>query len=159
MIFLQQLHPDIHRSIRLSEHPLSMTKRLADLAITLVTSNDELIGSIEGLDCITIDFLYHSNAGNLPRSWVALRKAITTGQLMGLDRSDLRVHYKVLDPNYTNNSETMWLQTIMRDRYLLSCWASLKALQTVAWLLPIDSCTILRSAASSECILLSPRRF
>jgi hypothetical protein len=119
VIFLQHLHPNDHEEIQgLSESPRAIMERLADLAISLVTTNEELLGSIEGLECVMIETLYQANVGNLRRSWVSGRRALSTAQLMGLQRSDNRAHYKVLDPKTTYYPQLMWLRIVFLDRYI-----------------------------------------
>lgn len=97
---LQHLHPDLHEGIKsLSETPRATMERLANLAIDLVITRDEFLGSIEGLECIMIESMYQANIGSLRRSWVSNRKAMGIAQLMRLDRSDHRTQFEVLDPN------------------------------------------------------------
>ena len=117
---LQHLHPDVHNEIKgLSEPPRAMSSRLADLAIDLVTTKDELLGNIEGLECIMIESVYQANLGNLRRSWVAGRKAVTIAQLMGLNRSDNRAQYEVLDPRrMKHHPQIMWSRIVFLDRFL-----------------------------------------
>ena len=62
--FLQHLHPDpdLNEELRgLSEAPQAIRERLADKAISLVTTNDRFVGSIEFLECIMIESLYQAN--------------------------------------------------------------------------------------------------
>ena len=50
--FLQHLRPSLHKEIQGEEEsPRTIMERLAELAANLVTSNDEFVGSIEGLKC------------------------------------------------------------------------------------------------------------
>ncbi|KAE8148693.1 hypothetical protein BDV25DRAFT_157825 [Aspergillus avenaceus] len=118
-IFLQHLPPNIHKEIKnLSESPRVIMERLADVAIYHVTTNEELIGSIESLECIMLESLYQVNIGNLRRSWVAGRRAMSVAQLMGLHRSDNRTLYKALDPKTEYNPQLMWFRIILLDRHL-----------------------------------------
>ena len=118
-IFLQHLHPDLHPEIKgLPESPRAMMERLANLAINLVTTNDELLGSIEGLECVMIECMYQANIGNLRRSWVAGRRATSIAQLMGLHRPHQRAQYKVLDPRTKHDPQLMWLRIVFLDRNL-----------------------------------------
>lgn len=117
--FLQHLHPDLHKEIKsLSESPRAIMERLADLAVSLVTTNDELLGSIEGLECVMIESVYQANIGNLRRSWVGGRRAMSIAQLMGLNRSDNQAQYKVLDPKTKYHPQLMWFRIVFMDRYL-----------------------------------------
>lgn len=94
-IFLQHIYPSRGEPKGLSETPRAIRDRLSDLAISLVTSNDELLGSIEGLECVMLESMYKANVGNLRRSWVSGRRAIVIAQLMGLDQIEDRKQYKV----------------------------------------------------------------
>jgi hypothetical protein len=118
-LFLQHLPPDLHKEIQgLSEPPRVLMERLADVAIYHVTTNEELIGSIESLECIMLESLYQVNVGNLRRSWVAGRRAMSVAQMMGLHRSDHQTRYKALDPSTKYNSQIMWHRIINLDRHL-----------------------------------------
>lgn len=118
-ILLQHLHPDLHTELRsLSEAPRVTMGRLADLAINLVTTKDELLGSIEGLECVMIESMYQANIGSLRRSWVANRRAMGIAQLMGLDRQDHRTQFQVLDPNTRCHPQLMWFRIVFLDRQL-----------------------------------------
>ncbi|KAA8564820.1 hypothetical protein EYC84_010591 [Monilinia fructicola] len=54
----------------------------------LVTSDDELVASIQGLECLILQGLFHMNAGNLRRAWLTFRRAMNIGQLMGLHKRE-----------------------------------------------------------------------
>lgn len=119
VIFLQNLHLDLHEEIKgLSESPRAIMERLADLAISRVTTNDGILGSIEGLECIMIESMYQVNVGNLRRGWVVNRRAMGIAQLMGLNRSDNRAQYKVLDPKTEYHPQLMWFRILFLDRHL-----------------------------------------
>ncbi|KAF2124244.1 C6 zinc finger domain-containing protein [Dothidotthia symphoricarpi CBS 119687] len=116
---LQHLHPDYHEGVKtLSESPRAIMDRLADLATSLVTTNDELLGSIEGLECVIIESGYQANIGNLRRSWVSSRRAMNIAQLMGLDIPNNQAQYKVLDPKTKHDPRHMWFRIVYLDRYL-----------------------------------------
>lgn len=117
--FIQQLNPTIHKEIQgLSEPPRVIRERLVDLAINLVTTNDELLGSIEGIECLMIECVYQANLGNLRRGWVSNRRAMTITQLMGLNRVDNQPQCKVLDPKTKYSPSYMWFRIVFLDRYL-----------------------------------------
>jgi hypothetical protein len=117
--YLQHLHPDLHKEIKgLSESSRSIMERLAELAIRLVTTNDELLGSVEALECVMIESVYQANIGNLRRSWVAGRRALNAAQMMGFNQPERHARYKVLDPETTYHPELMWFRIVFFDRYL-----------------------------------------
>ncbi|KAL2401284.1 Dehydrocurvularin biosynthesis regulator [Exophiala dermatitidis] len=116
---LQHLHPEVHAEIKgLSETPQAMSARLANLAIDYVTTKDELLGSMEGLECIMMESVYQANLGNLRRSWVAGRRAVTVAQLMGLNRSDNRSQFEVLDARMKYDPRVIWSRIVFLDRFL-----------------------------------------
>lgn len=113
------LHPDLHKDIKgLSESPQEIMQRMSDLAIRLVTTNDELLGSIEALECVMIESVFQANIGNLRRSWIACRRAMNIAQLMGLNRPRHKAHYEVLDPGANYHPHLMWFRILFLDRHL-----------------------------------------
>lgn len=52
-----------------------------------VTSDDELMGNLEGLECLILAGGFQINVGNLRRAWLSFRRALNIAQLMGLHRS------------------------------------------------------------------------
>ena len=117
--FLQHLHPNLHKEFEgPSESPRVIMERVADLAIRLVTTNEELLGSIEGLECVMIEGVYHMNMGNLRRSWVTIRRAMGIAQLMGLHRQNSRAQFKTLGPKTKYHPQTMWFRIVDIDRFL-----------------------------------------
>jgi hypothetical protein len=81
----------------------------------LVTGNDELATSVEGLECIMMESMYHDTSGDLRRAWVAIRRAITVGQMMGLHRSGPG---KSLEPQTSIDQDQMWFRLVQADRYI-----------------------------------------
>ncbi|QIW96759.1 hypothetical protein AMS68_002277 [Peltaster fructicola] len=116
---LQHLDPARHTEIRgLSERPHTIAERLSRVANQHVTSRDEMLGSIEALECVLIESVYQANLGNLRHSWILARRAVSVAQLMGLDRPDQRAQYQVLDDKRPHNLRTMWRRIVFLDRFL-----------------------------------------
>ncbi|RYP74624.1 hypothetical protein DL771_002890 [Monosporascus sp. 5C6A] len=93
--------------------------RVFNTATRLVTSNDELICSVDGIECVMIESMYLNNAGNLRRAWLANRRAMVMAQMMGLHTgtSSSRMILEKetrdrIDPDY------MWFRLVLSDRYL-----------------------------------------
>lgn len=117
--FLQHLHPDLNEELRgLSEPPQIIRERLADKAISLVTTSDRFVGSIEFLECVMIESLYQANCGYLRRSWMTARRAMTIAQSMGFHGSGARVQYKVLHPETKAYPHFMWFRIVFYDRQM-----------------------------------------
>jgi len=94
--------------------------RAIDAASSLVTSNDELVNSIEGVECIMIEGMYQNNSGNLRRAWLAIRRAMLMAQTLGLHRHVGFQSLKTIDPESRTRLEPeyLWFRIVHSDRYL-----------------------------------------
>ncbi|KAG9702725.1 hypothetical protein KCU69_g6453, partial [Aureobasidium melanogenum] len=59
--------------------------RVMEAAIK-ITKNEDLVTSVEGLECIMLEATYQNYAGNLHQAWMAVRRATTIAQVLGLHR-------------------------------------------------------------------------
>ncbi|KAF2802190.1 uncharacterized protein BDZ99DRAFT_455333 [Mytilinidion resinicola] len=114
-VFLQSAW--YHRHYTFSKPPHTIKERLVTAAIKLVTTNSELHGSLDSLECIMMEGLFHTHAGNLRRAWSVYRTAISSAQLMGIHRFP-NLPLKRIDPEATFYPEMMWLRIVYMDRYL-----------------------------------------
>ena len=88
---IQQLPPNIDlRRLRTKAPLLEMMENVIAFVTATVTSDDELIGSMEGIECLVLQGIYQVNAGNLRRSWLTFRRAVNVAQLMGLHNLPLK---------------------------------------------------------------------
>ncbi|OTB16582.1 hypothetical protein K445DRAFT_316856 [Daldinia sp. EC12] len=107
----------------ISKEPIrAQMARFVNLISDLVTSQDDLVGSCEGLTALTLMSLYHANAGNLRKSWLTLRRAIAVTQLMGADRWPNDKRLKSVDPKSDPatrlRGSTLWYRINFNDRFL-----------------------------------------
>ncbi|KAH8893849.1 hypothetical protein GQ53DRAFT_717532 [Thozetella sp. PMI_491] len=122
-------HPSFHdnigrlggtsRSLRagLSEAPRAIMNRLVETAISLVTTNEELHGTIESLECLMMEGFYQINSGNLRRGWLAYRRAMLVAQLMGIHRPSSRP-FKTINPDNKLDPQFLWYRIVYNDRHL-----------------------------------------
>ena len=91
-----------------------------DTAIRLVTTDDTLTASIEGVECIMIEAMIHNYTGNLHRAWLAVRRASGVAQTTGLHKGYNSSAYKILDPtaNTAFNPDVLCFRIVEMDRYL-----------------------------------------
>ncbi|KAI5458974.1 hypothetical protein BGZ63DRAFT_361188 [Mariannaea sp. PMI_226] len=114
-----------------SSHPAMIAKHLLDPAQTmedwvgmvsrLVTSDDELIGSLEGLECLILQSFYQSDAGHLRKAWMTSRRALNLAQLMGIHRRStkfIRSCDPSFDPKRQPSPSVLWFRINCSDRYL-----------------------------------------
>ncbi|KAM3074304.1 hypothetical protein ACMFMF_006320 [Clarireedia jacksonii] len=79
----------------------------------LVTSDDEIVSTINGLECLTLQGLFHTNAGNLRRAWLTFRRAMNIAQLMGLHkRQNLDEHRS------SQGGRHLWDSILQAERYI-----------------------------------------
>ncbi|KAF4457194.1 hypothetical protein F53441_838 [Fusarium austroafricanum] len=92
----------------------SIMTRIVKTAHDHVTCNDDLVSSLEGIECIMLEGLYENYAGNLRRSWLAARRAVMIGQMLGLDRGVVpsSIRGAAIEP------DDLWFRLVNLERYL-----------------------------------------
>ncbi|KAI1378035.1 hypothetical protein F4677DRAFT_453740 [Hypoxylon crocopeplum] len=120
-IYLQGFSPSITQELNgLSIPHHNIMHCAVETASRLVTSDDDLAGTIEGIECIMMESMYHNNGGNLRRAYLTIRRALVIAQMIGLDRGSNLPLLKVLEPatRIRIDPELMWFRIIQSDRYL-----------------------------------------
>jgi hypothetical protein len=120
---VQQLDPSFDRQVLRGNGDLddlrSAMHRYYDLASTNVTCHDELLDSLEGLECLICESVYLINLGRLRRALACLRRACTLAQFMGLHRKSSRgPPPKQLDPATRISAEFTWCHIAYVERYI-----------------------------------------
>ncbi|KAJ0345287.1 hypothetical protein KNSL1_008568 [Colletotrichum chrysophilum] len=120
-ICLQQLPPCFDASRLSLKDSIQDTMAEWSAVASQVTSNDDLVGSVEGLECLILQGFYLINSGNLRKAWLAMRRALSLAQLIGIERNGGRP-LKSCDPT-TNpamipSSHQLWYRINFCDRYL-----------------------------------------
>ncbi|KAM0549211.1 hypothetical protein ACHAPJ_009521 [Fusarium lateritium] len=92
-------------------------EELSQSAINLVNMNDTLLGTLDGLENLLLEGLYHIDGGNIRRAWITMRRAVMTAQLLGLHRPG-HYRYKVIRAQSKLDPEIMWLCIICMERLL-----------------------------------------
>ncbi|KAI1747967.1 hypothetical protein F4782DRAFT_519122 [Xylaria castorea] len=116
---IQNLHPSTFdaSSLNLGYSPTTAMTRYIKIASRLVTSNEALIESLEGLECLILEAVFYINAGNLRQAWLIFRRAISLAQLMGIHVGRTS-GFTVLDPKSQSLPAMMWYRIVGQDRYL-----------------------------------------
>lgn len=112
VVALQQLDPDFDQG-RLHVFPSIETRieRILSSVNALVTSDDELVTTMDGLECLLLQGMYFINAGSPRRAWLIFRRALSIGQLMGLQKKSAISVFP--------NARHMWHRMVQGDRYLV----------------------------------------
>lgn len=116
---IQQLDPSFDKSsLNLGRDVKDAMKEYHRLASDMVTCHDDLLDSLEGIECLVCEAVYLVNQGSLRRSLVCLRRASTLGQFMGLHRSQPPRAIKQHDPMTTLSHTVTWNHIAYLERYL-----------------------------------------
>ncbi|KAH4222470.1 hypothetical protein HBI55_079510 [Parastagonospora nodorum] len=91
-----------------------------DAAIRLVTTDDALTASVEGVECIMGEAMIHNYIGNLHRAWLAVRRASGVAQTIGLHKGHKSSTYITLGPKTRAefDPDVLCFRIIEMDRYL-----------------------------------------
>ncbi|KAK7408702.1 hypothetical protein QQX98_009118 [Neonectria punicea] len=121
-ICLQQMPPFFDSSgLCLGKSPAEAMEEWVAVAGRLVTSDDDLVGCLEGLECLILQSFYQSDAGHLRKSWMTSRRALNMGQLMGIDRKTTKT-IRSCDPGFDvarqPSPAVLWFRINCCDRYL-----------------------------------------
>ncbi|KAH8654839.1 hypothetical protein BGZ61DRAFT_193461 [Ilyonectria robusta] len=118
-ICIQQLDPSLHESsLPLGLGASEAMHRYYSLASSMVICHDELLDSLEGLECLIYEGVYLVNCGNIRRALVSLRRASTLAQFLGLHRKAVPVALNQLDPATRVSGEVTWMHVAYLERYI-----------------------------------------
>ncbi|KFZ03824.1 hypothetical protein V502_10634 [Pseudogymnoascus sp. VKM F-4520 (FW-2644)] len=81
--------------------------RYVEIASQNVTSKDDLMDSLDGLETLTLEATYHINNGNPRVAWLRFRRALAIAQLLGLGVTEM-----------TDRAEGIWFLLLMADRHM-----------------------------------------
>lgn len=87
---------------------------------SLVTSNNELIGCSEGLECLILQGMFQGEAGHLRKAWMTSRRALNMAQLMGNHRRNpfpLRSCAPPGDKTPKPSPSMLWYRISCSERY------------------------------------------
>ncbi|KAF2103636.1 hypothetical protein NA57DRAFT_31251 [Rhizodiscina lignyota] len=109
-ICLQQLDmmPCELADLQLNEPPRHLAKRYLDVASRHVTSQELMVQSLDGLETLMLEGVYHAYVGNPRSAWLIFRRAIGIGHLIGLPNLAKR----------TSRLSLIWFRLIYSDRFL-----------------------------------------
>ncbi|KAG9679420.1 hypothetical protein KCU87_g795, partial [Aureobasidium melanogenum] len=86
--------------------------RVMEAAIK-ITKNEDLVTSVEGLECIMLEATYQNYAGNLHQAWMAVRRATTIAQLSAFTGQD-EPHLDIDPPSDTSPTSVLGESLIFR---------------------------------------------
>lgn len=116
VLSIQQLPSSFDRS-QLDFSCAAIMEKYHAAVVTRVLMDDELIGSIEGIECLILQCIYHTNAAKPRSAWLSVRRAINICQLLGIHRKSGRFarEGEGMTASYL---EDVWVVTVAADRYI-----------------------------------------
>lgn len=82
----------------------------------LITSDDEIAATVDGIECMCLQAKYYINIGRPRRAWLVFRRAISFAQLLGLHRLALM---KPAKPDLQHTRQvSLWTHLFQGDQYL-----------------------------------------
>ena len=86
-ISISQMSPsDVENHLKLSMSPQDLMERYMSVIDTLVVSEDNLVGTLEGLECLILQMTWDVNLGRPRTAWLRCRRSLTFAQSLGLHR-------------------------------------------------------------------------
>jgi hypothetical protein len=82
-----------------------------------ITSSDELMLTLHGLETLLLLALFHMNSANLRQSWLIVRRGLNLAHLMGFHRIITQADLKPPIPA-VSNAKMIWRSFVDLDRYL-----------------------------------------
>ncbi|KAL8794932.1 MAG: hypothetical protein Q9195_002514 [Heterodermia aff. obscurata] len=79
----------------------------------LVLADDELAGTIDGIECLSLLSKHDSNQGRIRRAWICTRRGLFFSQLLGLHRRS-----KTYAPEVAQRRESLWKAVYQADRFM-----------------------------------------
>lgn len=98
-----------------------MTKAASDTTQALgiidekVLNDDELVGTIDGVECMILRSKYEMNSGRIRKAWLVQRRGISLAQLSGLHK---RTTNPVSDTSQSRRQDSLWKALYTGDRFL-----------------------------------------
>jgi hypothetical protein len=115
---LQQLPPGMnHEKLGLPCAIEEYMDTCVSVIATRAAADDEMVGSIEGLECLAMLAKYQSNAGKPRSAWLWTRRALNVAQLMGIHKHSTRL-LRVTETVSKYYMEELWYRIVAADQYL-----------------------------------------
>ena len=94
---------------------VDQTKQSIKIIDDMVLSDDELTGTIDGVECIILRARYEGNSGRIRRSWLISRRGIALAQLLGLHKRPGSLDNHSSD---SNRRHSIWRALYTADRFM-----------------------------------------
>uniref|UniRef100_A0A8H7KA88 Transcription factor domain-containing protein n=1 Tax=Bionectria ochroleuca TaxID=29856 RepID=A0A8H7KA88_BIOOC len=118
-ICMQQLSPKFDcSSLSIPDSILRTMEKIVGTVDSFFMSIDRLVTNLEGLECLLLLGYWQQNAGNLRKAWLVFRRALSVGQLIGIDTGKSILQNTLLLSQYPPSPSMLWYRSVTCDRYL-----------------------------------------
>lgn len=114
LIMIQERSHSLHNSHELTG-AVSDNNHALEIINETVLNDDELAGTIDGVECMILRSKYELNAGRIRKAWLTFRRGISLAQLSGLHKRPMN---PLDDPNLTRRRDSLWKALYSGDRFL-----------------------------------------
>ena len=101
--------------LQIREDPTALMERYIATVNKLITSDDEIAATLDGIECMMLEAKYHINMGRPRRAWLLFHRALAFAQLLGIHRLAAQTDKTSLD---YQRSVHIWCHLVVGDRYL-----------------------------------------
>jgi hypothetical protein len=117
-ICINSLPPEFDQSRLSNMWSLDATMQNYVTTVTsLITSSDELMLTLHGLETLLLLAFFHMNSANLRQAWLIVRRGLNLAHLMGFHRIVTQADLKPPVPA-VSNAKMIWRSFVDLDRYL-----------------------------------------
>lgn len=102
-------------SLELRCHPSRLIAECVNTVTQYISSNETLVSSLDGLECLVLQGIFYNNDGKLRSAWLSYRRALNIAQIIGFHRLPFDV---TTDSEFFIRARHIWYHIIYADRYL-----------------------------------------
>lgn len=115
-ICLQQLPRGFDiESLQLLYPPTRLIAKCVTIVAHSISSDETLISSLDGLECLVLLGVIYNNDGKLRSAWLCYRRALNAAQIIGLHRL---ASESTDESESVSRAKSIWNHIIYADRYL-----------------------------------------
>lgn len=114
-ISLQEAPPPLNVDLEPYSTSVNLRAKCLTAIDDLVISDDDIAGTIDGVECLFLRGKHDINAGRIRKAWITTRRALSFAQLLGLH---VRPRYSQPSESVTLRGKSLWKALYQDDRYI-----------------------------------------
>ena len=118
VIGLQEAPPNMNLDLRPSKNIVELTTKYMNVIDEVVISNDELVGTIDGIECLYLYAKIEMNNGRIRRTWISTRRAMSFAQLLGFHMTQNSARASSKTQAGALRGQSLWKALYHTDRFV-----------------------------------------